>query len=172
LLRDRQERGGIDVHGPVEVVHGELAGRLENAGCGVGHDDVEPAPFPIDRAEEPLDVLGIGDVAFEDQSLDAASFDLLSRLLSAGAIAEVIDGNVDLEIGQREGNRSTDAARGTGHQGALATEFEIHLHLQGHKLTRESPENKRGKAFSGDFPLTGRGWAANMLSTRKTRRFP
>ncbi len=31
VLGDRQQGGGVDVHRPIEVVHGELAGRLEDA---------------------------------------------------------------------------------------------------------------------------------------------
>jgi hypothetical protein len=140
------------------VVHRELASRLENSGSGVRYHDIEPPPpFIVDGRKDAFDMVWIRNVALEDKRPDATSLDLLRSLFGTGSIAKVIDSNVDLKIGQREGNRPSDAARGAGHQGTPAAEFEIHLHLQGHKLTREWPENKRRRGFSGDIPLTVRG---------------
>ena len=124
------------MHCPVKVVHREFASWFENSGSGVRYHDIEPLPLLADGRKNAFYMVWICNVALEDKGPDPARFDFLCRFLGTGSIAKVVDSDINLRIGQREGNRPTDAARGAGHQGALAAEFEIHLHLQGHKLTR------------------------------------
>ena len=89
-------------------------------------------------------MLRVGHVTLENQGSNPTRLDLSRGLLGPGPVAQIVDRDVDLEFSQREGSRATDPARRSGYKGALATEFEIHLHLQRHKLTRVCRENKRG----------------------------
>ncbi len=172
LLRDGEQSRGIDVHRPVEVVESQLPGRPQHAGGRVGDDDVEPAPGRRDGSEEALDVLRVGDVALENQGADPARLDLVRRLLGAGAVAEVVDRDVDLEIGERQSDRPTDAAGGAGDQGALAAESEIHVHLRPPKLPGLYRENKRRCwVFRASALDSGRP-AVQYVTTTTNRRFP
>ncbi len=79
-------------------------------------------------------MVGLGDIALEHQRADASSLDFMGGFLCAGPVAEVINGDIHLEIGERERDRSSDAPGRSGDKCAFTAEFEIHLHLQGHNL--------------------------------------
>ena len=51
-------------------------------------------------AKNSFDVLRFGDVSLEEQRAHAAGFDFLRGLLGALSVAQIVDCDVDLEIGQ------------------------------------------------------------------------
>jgi hypothetical protein len=83
------------------MMHGELTCGPQHTGGCIRDDDVEPAPGIIDVGKNPFDMFRLGDVSFEDQGANSAAFDSPRGLLRARPVAQVVDGNIDLEIGQR-----------------------------------------------------------------------
>jgi hypothetical protein len=82
------------------MVKGQLARRPQHAGGGVRHDDIQTTPGFADQREKTFHVVGLGDVALEHQRADASFLDFVGGFLRTGAIAEIIDGDIDLEVGQ------------------------------------------------------------------------
>jgi hypothetical protein len=120
VLHQRQERRGVDVHRPVEVVEAQLADWLEDARRRVRHQDVEAAPGRLDLVEHPGDLGLVRYVALHKQGVGPARLDFLHHRLCRRTVAEEVDRHVHLEVGKREGYRPSDPARRARDQSTLA----------------------------------------------------
>ncbi len=110
VLDEGQQRGCVDVHGPVEVVHCQFFSRFQHSGCSVGNHDLETAPLGFDGGKDPFDVFRIGHVALDEEAADPTVLDLSCGCFGALSAAKIVDGDIDLEVRQGESNRPADAS--------------------------------------------------------------
>jgi hypothetical protein len=75
-------------------------------------------------AEQVLDLIGIGDVRFENDASNTSSFHLLCRSRGAFAARPVVDSDVRAGLSEAPGHRRADGAAGSGHQGHTAPQIE------------------------------------------------
>ncbi len=119
------EEGALDVHGhgQVEVGLVDVDGEILRAETGVVDEDVEPSEPLDDGVDRRRDLADPRDVHLDAHRATTHALDLGDEVVGRPVTTQS-QGDVGTGVGEREGDRPTEPARGTRHERGLTRQRE------------------------------------------------
>jgi hypothetical protein len=119
-LRAEKGRFQIDRDRQIEIAFGEVVDATDDGDAGIVDEDVNRAERRSDVSNHFCDAGGLRHVGGDGDRAATYILDLPDNCLGIIGTFPIVDRDGDAGFGERDGNRRSDAAGCTGHQGNVA----------------------------------------------------